>query len=490
MNEMNFDPQTGQPIENTGNQNAPVQGNPYFENGFSNEPESPKKKPIFIFAIIFILLAIIGVGVGVFFYLSNFGNTNKKILQAFCNTFQKTDFMKTIDASEFVQDGEYSFSANLTVEDMEDYEEYEGISGRLSFGSAIKDGEYGLTVGFDYPDADLSMDGTLYLDKEEVVVSIPALANYTFFYAYKEDNDGYLLSEVDEYTLEEINNALSQITDINEIPDSSEFQKELKTAWSDAFMNWEFEKIEASEFTVNGKDQKCKGYSILLTSDMMIELIEETKDIYIAYCEEMESEYISTEDISDAFNEIIEEAEYMDNFEVAVYLYKNQIAAITLTEEEDEESFLDFYIEGGSYPLQNWTLWSDEDYISKTTTEEGNKEISSIEISNDEEIQIAWSYNKKSGEFTGDFSDGYNELSIVGTVEQTKSAITLDISKFEIDNYGDIYNFTGSFAIHDENIIEKPTQNRFDIGNADEEEVTDMQYAVQDTVYELMEAFQ
>ena len=171
-------------------------------------------------------------------------------------------------------------------------------------------------------------------------------------------------------------------------------------------------------------------------------------------------------DVLDSYGEIESELSYLedelDNMEdivVTFYIYKNQLAAIVV-EDEDFEDDLQLCFEGGDYRLQNITFKS-----SMKGSDDGTKE----------KFKLREKYGTDAydiGSFEYNYESGKYKIEVDGEVlsgKLYKEGRTLNLS---IDGQYDIPDM--DFAVTRGAKLQKFSADEFDIGNADADDLYDL----------------
>jgi len=90
---------------------------------------------------------------------------------------------------------------------------------------------------------------------------------------------------------------------------------------------------------------------------------------------------------------------------------------------------------------------------------------------------LSFEYDSKSG----DFSLYSDEISLSGTIESDRNGLTVVINEFS-DEY-DSYEFEGSITLEKGADFQELDGDKFDIGNASEDEVVDLMTEISDSLY-------
>ena len=228
-----------------------------------------------------------------------------------------------------------------------------------------------------------------------------------------------------------------------------------------------FQSAAKEEFTVNDKDVMCKGYTTTITGANIWNIIDGS---YQAMLDNYQSVGEAV-DVLDSYGEIESELSYLedelDNMEdivVTFYIYKNQLAAIVV-EDEDFEDDLQLCFEGGDYRLQNITFKSGSYRISMKGSDDGTKE----------KFKLREKYGTDAydiGSFEYNYESGKYKIEVDGEVlsgKLYKEGRTLNLS---IDGQYDIPDM--DFAVTRGAKLQKFSGDEFDIGNADADDLYDL----------------
>lgn len=275
-------------------------------------------------------------------------------------------------------------------------------------------------------------------------------------------------------------------------------QTDVKKFYSDVFKIFtselksvSFVNAEKEEFTIDDKDVDCKGYTAVITSSNMIHIVDKMeKLINDEYASLIQTTLVSEmaigsledwEEVSaEAFDEIREGLEDMEDIELSFYLYKNKLAALVLRiPEADAEAELRF--EGGDYRMQNMTLKVDDERYRLSGSDDGSKEQFSLEVrSGSYKQQIAnLEYNYDSGKFSVSLAD---EVTVKGKMTGSRSEINLKIS--EIDMYYYSMSPDLDITVKKGAKMEKFDGKEFDLGKADEDDYMELIEDIEDKIYD------
>lgn len=504
-----YDPETGEPIYGEASQPTGFDaetGAPIYGNTDGNVPgeETPKKEfPVWILIVAAIVVLVVVLGAVVVKAFG--GGTNVKIATAIANTCELSPLMKEMQYADLVKDGAFTMGMGVTVENMDYsyYDELEGMGVDMQLAADTGKGQYGLNGTFKWDAYDLDLGFESYLDKKELALAVPEIADYTFVYNFTEDKDGFLVDMAGDDAVKQIDTLLQWMTSRDNTKQNEKMAADLAKALSANFKTWEFEKGKSQEYEVNGKKHGCKSYTITVTSDMLIDMVESVMDVYDEYFEAQQKETeelldtlgddfdidLSEMDLSDSFKELKHALKDMPDMEVTFYLYKNQVAALIVDDDEDDLT-MELLVKGGDYPMQNWEatleIARDELSITKTGKTKGSVEQNEIEVDG-VDATIEWTYDSKSGDLTMDLGADDMKFSVEGNVKKSSNELmlTFDSLKYEDTYYDESMEFSGYMSINSKTSISKPSYKEFDLGNADESDFEDIYDEIQDTLMDL-----
>jgi len=504
---------TGQPIETPdtpagtagGEQRTgvPVYDTAYNYGTTPGNGKSGKKLPVLIAVIVALIAAAVGC---IVFLLVNSGvfagNANEKVLAAFENTVTPGELYETLKFTNLTEDGEYTVYADFNVEEFESYgTDYSGIGVEMAMSADVNNGMYGIDGHLIYPDYNLDLSGEIYLDRTELVAAFPQLTDYMFVYNFMEEKTGYLVEAMagEDFTLEQIDGIFKFLT-TRELKDRKAQRTEVLAKLDECLKQWEFKSGRSAEYEVNGEMRKCKGYTVTITEEMLLEIVNIFEGVYDEYYEEQMAQMeelaellgdefqMDEEEVypPDQFDEIKSSLEGMPDVKTSVYVYDNQVAAVLM--DDNDGSMVELYITGGDYALQNWKLamkdGRDSYGIEKTGSRSGDVEHGELVIEN-EDAMIKWDYNKTSGAIGGEISVEGADLSFEGSVNNTGNDFEFVFDRLAVSSYGDEIVLSGSVTVSDTATILKPSYTEFDLGNADRDEWETMIYDIYANIFRL-----
>ncbi len=248
------------------------------------------------------------------------------------------------------------------------------------------------------------IDAVIELNDSKLLVASSLLKN-VYAYDYTEECDGAIADYLEEEDIPTsmINDMLAgYYAQLNNAIKNPEQYEEYVESFEEVIDNLEYEKIDAEDFEVDGKDRSCKGYKMIITSDDMADFMEAYKELinsamdenFTSSFEELTGE--SYEDIMDeAFDEIYGELEDMDDVEINFYVYNKALAAITCEVEGEE---LEIAFLGGDYRAQNMTIGAAGTKLKISSEIEDGVETLTVKFAKEE--VFSYEYDAESGDLT------------------------------------------------------------------------------------------
>ncbi len=434
-----YDPMTGQPVSGgfdpmTG---QPLMGKPPKKGGGILKWILRIGVPIAVIAVVAVVLIKSGIFLG----------KSGKVMLAASNTIRDTsNLMEDLQFAEILDSDKYTVEVSGKIPEGS----MELVYGSTSSAKMLS-GVFGVSG---IPDIEFNA----MLDSEALRMSIPSVGDQVYSYYYREDNDGYLMENMDRETVEAMNSTLASLCSSD---DQKERADKLKDAVLDEIKSLEFEKISSEKFEVDGKDRDCKGYMTYITPDNIINILDAYEAFFIdGFGEEIASE------MSESFEDIRRECDQMEDIELSFYLYKNKLAAINIyyDREEMEIRFL-----GGDTRMQNMEIAANGDVVMeiKGSSKDG-KEKTRVIVENTDILSIEYDYE------SGDFEiDSMGEMYCRGNIQSGKKEFSLELDEFSIAS--EDVNIEGSFAVKKGADKLEMSGDEFDIGKATMEDFEELQ---------------
>lgn len=332
------------------------------------------------------------------------------------------------------------------------------------------------------------IEGTLTLTKKEVQLYAPIAGDYLFLYNYVDENDGDLIDELPDEAVEAINKALAELYRGENSKVTKNLKKDIEKWWKEI----EVEEVDKEEYEINGKDVDCVGYEMVIDEDVLADLIDILTENVVAYMEEEDFDEIDPDDFEDAMDEMKDSLDGMPKFVITTYVDSNKLAAIVM-EAKGEDGKIEILFEGGDYRAQNVTVEVNGDEVFKIEGEvDGDEETMEFILCNygyynyetdsyeEKDYTVAeYEYDRKSGDFEITIPNNYDEeatFTIEGNIKCDNNGVVITDGEMK-NGYGGL-DF--EFSCKKGAKIEKLKGEKFDIGNADMDDIEDILEDIQD----------
>lgn len=439
-------------------------------------PKAPKKWliPVLCAAGVLAVAAIVVLAVSIL------GGSKSKVGKAMSKTFGDAGYLAK-DLGAFNYDsGKYSLTVSGKYEKLE-----------LGLGVSMNSSEMQMSVSLkDGKDVDLS--AVVGLDKNAVKAKLNG-TDYkkVLVYDYKSDDKDGLEELAGADTIKTVDEAIAAFYDsLGKNKTSGEKYEKVFTKW---FNDLKFKKVDAKSIKVNGEKRECKGYRTEITSDDVMELLEEVADLIEKDAADA-LEQFGYKDIDDLLEDVEDEIEKMDEVELTFYLYKDMIAGIVV-EAEDDALYAEF--NGGDYRLQNFAVYNgkkkdDSKILLKGSGKTSDsKESMTIEVP--DEYSMSYSYDKKSGKFeisAQQYSYWYGGMSDVftfkGTLECSKSSVSLTVKEINVSGTT-IPVDKLQITVSSKDDMQSMKGTEFNVDKADEDDLKEELTEMYESLYEVIQ---
>ncbi len=492
---MNFDPVTGLPLTEEakklyGGSQTPEWYNP------NPQPVSPsprKGRMGLVIALVAGGLAFLAVTVLAGFMI--FGGRKATVSRAVRNTFKRyvdgdNLLLTDLNVKDILESGDYTVYGDVyytTEYDDGDKSELEVTANLMTAGEALqlsgdvfyKGGSTGSIPTVEY---------CLQLDKEELRAYTPLL-DQVFVYHYRENNSGYLMDilESSEYSQSELNDALKNLYEAScEGVNKSELYGEFAKAARDSFRDIEYHNGRSAEYEIDGKDVRCRAIEVTVTPEnleryatALDKLIDEN------YGDALENSGMSARDMTDSIRNI--GGEYGDMV-LTFYVYRKQLGCIKCEFEKASDETIEILFKGGDYRAQNMEIL----YKGATIlTIEGDRQgdVEEFEMNVDNEVNLTYRYDRKTGELTASMDDGWTEMKLEDVrINRSNKELQIDAVFKEHEDDGWYYRETvdATLKVSKGASIDKLTAREFDLGNASESEFQNLAKDVSNLISEIL----
>ena len=479
---LGYDPMTGQPIYGQPQQTAqptgfdPMTGQPIYGQPQQAAPAPQEKKkgkvPVIILSVIagvvvLALLAVVGVKSGLFLSKGN------KVAIATANTLSETpQLIKDLSPIMAVTSGTFAVTGNFEMDDV-------AVEGTVSV-DKTEVSAHGYASIDDFPEIDFAAEVT----PKGIKAQSKAISDLVFIYNTADDKEDSFIAEMaGEDSLEMLDDAL---TALGEATEPTDFSKDLTQLIVAEYGELEFEKAKEKEFEVNGKDVKCKGYTVEVTEDNIMNIVDGMEDILDeTYGDILKEAGVSAKDIT---REIEYEIEGMDDIELTFYLYKSKLAAVIA---EVDRSKLEIEFQGGDYRMQNVVVSADRMDIMEIKGETEDS-VETLELLVWDEEVFTYEYDTKSGDLVVELDEGFYEVE--ANIQAKGNSVTVTLQDFYTeDSYvGEMMNLADincSVTFTDGAKKASFSGEEFNVGTADEDDFYDLIEELEDILEDFEELY-
>ncbi len=456
--EMQFDPMTGKPITNGEPESEEMRFDPMTGKPITSESIYVKKKNNKKFKMFGLLCAAIaGVMLVVMVFINIFMPNSMRVYKAVLKTFDDLPYVVR-DLKPLLN---IASSDKFTV----------GVSvnsdGDIMTCDLMKSGkEKQAVLRYDGEDLHDFIVAT-GINAKEVNIYIPTLSKKLYTYNYTKNNNGYLVDLLGD-EMDPLNDFCKSF--YSEDNTAKALSKDIMKIFVKEFQKLKFTKIESETYEINGKSVKCKGYQVKITDKFVKAFCKSLKakltGKYADYIKGMLGE--EDIDIGDLLDKIIDEADDFEDIEISFYISGDRLAAVLL-ETDNEELEIDF--KGGNYRIQNLTLTEKNKWRTYTIKVKGSVEnhIEKIKISENGNTFLNLKYDYKSGDLDMDMEG----LRVKGNLTSSSSKVVFNMDDIGISGLGSLSDSEVMIYAKKEAKFVKTKGDKFDIGNADREDILD-----------------
>ena len=431
-----FDPMTGKAL---GEKKAKDDSKWQFDPMTGKPVKRNKGKIIKIAAVVIVLAVVVFAGFKSGLFLSK----GSKVLNAAKNTVDIDSHL--VDALKKLS---ILRSDNYTVEyQMEDDEDdiYIDVTYARSPQKKWMEGN----IGFDYLDFDFMAE----LTSSQLRVKFPDLNEHVFTYNYQEKKTGFIAKHVDDDVLESIDNMLNTIYSKKE---QKALGREILDVVRQEYHSLEFSATDKRAFNINGKNRSCKGYRTTITSDNVVDLLRDIRDV----CEDEYDYLLDAMEYTDLINEFRD----MPDIEITFYLYKNRLACINL--ESDGEYVRVMFDGDGKKELSVRVIADGENVLELKKTEKNTQERYSLAVEDEEVLDVRYDY--KSGDYVLEMYDRYDAITVEGSLTYNSGGLEAGVD--EVSVYWGTFDPGIHLAIRKGSTPGELDGEEFDIGEATEKD--------------------
>lgn len=420
---MNFDPMTGQPIQNV---------------------QTQKKSKIKVMLIAAAGVAVVGVVAFAGIVSGAFLGKGNKVLLAVSNTFTEENRLAEdlSVARDIVSSDKYTLAVNG---------EAEGVGMEVTYIQDSADKQMKGNIDAGYVDVDFDA----VLDKNQVSVKIPMISDKVFTYAYAEKKDGYLVEELED-EMQAVDELFATAYSSKE---QDKLLEELVLAITKEYKKLEFETADKKEFEVDGKRHNCKGYEVTITSDNLLNILDNIEDVLEEYEESLEQI-----DFDKIMSQTRRELRELPDMDLAFYIYKNKLAYIRMEAQREE---IEWFFLGGDTRMQNMLIEQNGTEVFEIKGDSGDgEERSRVYVSGVKIGEVNYNYKK------GELEIEAPEIFVGVKIDSKRDGIVVTLEEFEVN--GRSSRLDGEISVQKGGKVEMPEGDFFDLGNASESDFEDL----------------
>ncbi len=434
------------------------------------------KKFVPVIAVVAAVVVVILAAVALF-KSGIFGGKAMKIVNAVSNTMADDTLISTIsDASSVLGATEQTFDVSAEAS-------MYGVGGNVDFLIAADSKNAKVYTEATLDAAGIKESLQFYFDENKIQLALPDLCDKVMEYNVGGKNDGFLAELIEDETDATMKDVDTFITTAAKLcMEKEEYNDAVGKNMLKVFKDVKIENADKKEFEIDGKDRKCKGYTVTITHDNIEAMLQAVKDAYVdvygddldAFADALEAltgESIDADDILDeTFGDEIDD---FDDIEVVFYIYDKKLAAIC-ADIDGTDASIEFR-GGDTRTSEIVVVADDEEVLVKKSELDGTTESGEIEV--EDETVLEYSYDKKSGEFEIEVDDmEFDGTFLVNKDKKVTIKYSGDIDGMNIDLTCDITK-GAKFG--------KIKGDVFDLGTASEDDFEDLYDELSDELDEL-----
>lgn len=428
-----MNPITGQPVKKedaafgnpdsqsqyfTENNSQSQAGGSDYDEFYANHGKKQKNKML---APIIGIVAVAAL-VAVIFLLKGFkGKSNKG-----CSEVVASATTNTLTSGKFFENTEKFFSyfdddcgVDITINS-----DAFGLTGDLEYNQSKKQAYVNASVNTNGQ----AIDFTTKLDNESLSLQVPILSEKVYKYNYKKEGTGYLSQIANSYgvKLSDYNKQIENFMSKNNSDLGFNDLKEFSITLVDKL---NLKKTDKAKYTINGKEQECQGYTGLITSEYLEDVIDSYAD-YIEKATKVTGQNPFDNMGEDPFKDARESVKDSDDLDITFYLYDDRLVAIKLVDNKNSSNNIEIQFNGGAYILENYKISISSEgevgTLEKCGSTVGSKETATYKIDGVEFMNT--SYDSESGEYSLVALDDYDQTKIAGIliVDDSGATFTID----------------------------------------------------------------
>lgn len=419
--------------------------------------KTPKKKKKLVIGIIVAAVIIAIAAVVIFLFPNAKGKIPRAVIKTFGDIEKQNKLIGAFDVSDLVADKKYTVLLDVNTA-LNDYGDI-SVTSSLAVNKDVVEASGDIDISY-IP----TIEYCVQLDENELRASCPMLPDKQFTYCYTRKNKGYFDEFIStDYISDGIKEVYSAVFDEKDVFSISENVAK----FVEEYEKINFDQVSDSKYTVNGKEVNCTGFKATLNKRLV-------RQMFSSFLLGLST---TTEALSDGgmdeFDDILSDITGMD---MTIYLYDDEVAAI-MVEPDGTDDVYEICFEGGDYRLQNMAFYAN----GKLTMRLGGSiedDVETASISFGEDTAVEYKYNYNEGDLEVAFGDETYTAKLLR--DERKFSFELDYIDFED-------SFLGlSLAITPGAKLTDMSGEEIDLGNASEEEITQIIDEIESTVQGLL----
>ncbi|MCR4891927.1 MAG: hypothetical protein K5989_07100 [Lachnospiraceae bacterium] len=317
-----FDPQTGRPMGNGGNV-PPTQGGGFPPSGYANSPMQPVPPAPKKGSKKVLIGVIAAVAVLAVIAIILFASG------IFSSKHKEvlTALDNTVKSSKLLTDiGEsskiFSNGKSTVTLDVNGSASGMAVNAHLDAALDVDSKQQSLTGSVGVGGIEAKFDG--YLDEEQILFRMPILSDKTIRYSFTEKKTGALANAQNLDKFDSLGRGYFEFC-----RKSMEFNDKARDILMKNFEKHELVKVEDATFAPQGQDVSCKGYSMKVTGVEAKEIVKEIGGLYTDLIKDfVDAGIVAQNDPSSYLEDMESKAEKLEDTDFTIYLYDKRLAAI------------------------------------------------------------------------------------------------------------------------------------------------------------------
>ncbi len=485
-----FDPMTGEPI-NAASAETPVGSAPqpsapdmqanaqprdFTPNntgfapdnaGFAPSAPQPPKKSNSLLKGIGIAAVVAALAGGAFYYFNQNFINNASLAVKVQNTFKSDHLLQCFDINDISASNKQTIEVKANV-DGSDYSAQWAIDSDAKKQSLELSGQVKSTT----------ISGLVTLDEKELKINVPSIMKDDyFFYDYTKNNDGEFIEQLEyNYDVDQqtFNSGLSSI--VNSKADT-QLYADLSKATYDTINAIKFDNIEKKSFTMDGKEVQCPGKHVTFDKDLYLMFIDNYGKVFEAHKDQLDpifKQYSDTsyssapESVEEMLEKAKEDADDIKPVDINIYTYKNRVAAFEMVKEDDKDRLL-IEFRGGATPTENIAILDKDDKVvfEKKGTTEGSVEKCEYYFDGNKSFDTEYDFNSGAVKVSSD------DFSLNGSLKKSSGNLLVQIDELKAN--GEKLPVNGSIEFKNSaEVKEMPSGEKYDIGTMNSDDLMEL----------------